>query len=203
MNIYNFNPYHDEKGRFCSSSEAKIKSLEKAFQKVKAGSNEEIVKNIRDDLEQYGGTNDVALIKGNSKGGVEHIDEKHHEDLSGIFKALVDGEITQTVPKRKVFIEHNGYRAVLSLDMFGNAKTWLLTGYKIKETSVENSEVCTHSAPMQFKPTFSRQELGADVSNKNITDNTLFFNPNVTENNDLYVSRYDRLKAGEGYFRIK
>lgn len=115
-----------------AKSKEKIKSnIKNAIEQIIKGEKEEVViKNVRNDLEKYGGTNDVSFIKGNEKGGISHFSKKHKEDIEGVIEALTDGKITSHVPNRKVFIEHKDYLAILSLDYHGNKKTWLLTGYK-------------------------------------------------------------------------
>lgn len=105
--------------------------IKSSINKIIRGEEDEItIDNVRDDLVQYGGTNSVTLLKGNSKGGILHIDSDHKEDVDGVVDAIVKGKITSAVPNRKIFIETQDYLALLSLDYFGNKKTWLLTGYK-------------------------------------------------------------------------
>lgn len=117
--------------RFVKSKEKTKSNIKNAIEQIIKGEKEEVVvKNVRDDLEKYGGTNDVSFIKGNEKGGISHFSKKHKEDIEGVIEALTDGKITSHVPNRKVFIEHKDYLAILSLDYHGNKKTWLLTGYK-------------------------------------------------------------------------
>lgn len=105
--------------------------IKTSIQKIINGEADEIViKNVRDDLAQYGENNDVALLKGNVKGGVEHIKQKHEKDIDGIINALVKGKVTKHIPNRKVELTKDNYIALLSLDFKGNKKTWLLTGYE-------------------------------------------------------------------------
>lgn len=71
---------HDDLGRFTrkdnenNMQKNSVKEeIQKAINDIIVGKADEIiVKNIRDDLEQYGGSNDIAFIKGNNKGGVAH-----------------------------------------------------------------------------------------------------------------------------------
>ena len=130
----------DEKGRWVSdgggvtSSIEKHKQIEKALFEIIAGADEAVVSNLRDDLEQFGGTNDVTLVKGDKKKGLIHIAERHGtETVPNILDALVDGKISKFVPNKKtVHIIKGNYEAVLSLDEHGKQKTWLLTGWNIK-----------------------------------------------------------------------
>lgn len=128
---------HDDLGRFTSKEGNGVKqeelkaNIKNSIDDILAGKADEIiVKNVRDDLEQYGGNNNIAFIKGTKKGGVAHFATKHKDDIEYIINVLINGKITAAVPNRKVFIEDENYLAILSLDYFGDKKTWLLTGYK-------------------------------------------------------------------------
>lgn len=78
----------------------------------------------------YSNTNDITFLKGNEKGGIEHIKQKHQKDISGIIDALILGQVTKHIKNRKVQLEKDNYVALLSLDYNGKKKTWLLTGYE-------------------------------------------------------------------------
>ena len=132
----------DEKGRWVSegggkslTSIEKHKQIEKALFEIAAGADEAVVPNLRDDLEQFGGTNDVTLVKGDKKKGLIHIAERHGaETVPNVLDALIDGKISKSVPSKKtVHIIKGNYEAVLSLDEHGKQKTWLLTGWDIKQ----------------------------------------------------------------------
>lgn len=129
MNIIeNYNPYHNKLGQFCSAQEAEIFE---AIENVFSGRRDEVVvKNVRNDLEQYGGNNNIAFLKGNDKGGVLHLKSKHNKDIPGVIKTLLYGKVIKAVPNRKVYLEYQNYLVLLSLDYFGKKKTWLLTGYE-------------------------------------------------------------------------
>lgn len=86
--------------------------------------------NVRNDLKEISGSNDIYLLQGNEKGGMKHILSKHPEDIDIVADTLKNGSITKVVPNRKVFIESNDGHCLISLDYNGNKKTWLLTGYK-------------------------------------------------------------------------
>lgn len=99
------------------------------------------VKNLRDDLEPYDGSNDITIKYGQNneknKGyGLKHIAEKHGvESIKPVLKAIVYGKITRFVPTIKtIFIDYEGYEAMLALTEHGKRKTWLLTGYDIDES---------------------------------------------------------------------
>ena len=124
------------------------KRLLKAIKELKA--NEEVVvKDIRDDLKQYGVTNDIALKwgyhdKATGKGsGVYHILYKHgKKDFVGIVNAIVYGQIKEYVRHSKqLVIEHNGYKSILSLNENGKKKVWLLSGYKINPNYKNKKQV--------------------------------------------------------------
>jgi len=53
-----------------------------------------VIRDLRNDLEQYGGTNDVLLIYGNAKEGIYHIASKRGSNvLFHVLDALADGKI--------------------------------------------------------------------------------------------------------------
>lgn len=121
----------DACNEFFEEKQKTINNIKSAINDVISGKTEKkTVNNVRNDLEQYGGTNDIAFLKGNENGGIEHLNIKHKDDIDGVINAIVNGNVIKYVPNRKVQIENNGYIALLSLDYFGNKKTWLLTGYK-------------------------------------------------------------------------
>lgn len=170
------------------TDEEKLKDREqrliKAVETLSKGEEVE-VKDIRDDLEQYGGTNDVTIKygKNNAKNkgfGIAHIAGKHgQEAVAKVLQTVVRGEVRRFVKENKrVFLQHDGYEAVLSLDDGGKKKTWLLSGYDIdeakekKKTPGEDSEVSTQSVPTQHNPTFGRAMLVAGV----IDSLTKYFN---------------------------
>ena len=170
--------------KISSKTSQKAREVLSALQKIANGSEEETVKNLRDDLDQYGGTNDVTFIYGNHKKGIQHIAEKHGaKTLLKVFDTVVDGKIKRFVaPKKTVIIGKGNYEAVLSLDENGNKKTWLLSGWDItnenKKSSDVNGEVSTQSATTQIKPTFSRQDLGAELNNI-ISNSDVDLNPDI------------------------
>lgn len=155
------------------SVEEKRTAVRGAMQKIANGSQEETVPGLRDDLEQFGGTNDVTIVRGDKKKGLEHIAERRGADvISEVLEAVIDGKIDRFVPTKKtVHVQKDGYEAVLSLDEHGKKKTWLLTGYDIQpakdskgKLSDESGKVSTRLASTQTGPTFSRSGLGADSS---------------------------------------
>lgn len=116
------------------------KKLQKKREAVRAGvekllhgdESEVIIENLRDDLGAYGGTNNVTLIKGNKKEGLEHIIANGREHyLGGILDAVIEGKIdTDYKPRgeQKVRLNHGNYQAVLVLE----DKTWALTGWDVR-----------------------------------------------------------------------
>lgn len=147
----------------------KFNQTMKALQKIANEAEESTVKNLRDDLSQYGGTNDVTFVFGDKKKGIAHIVDSHGVDvLPQVFDTVIDGKIQRHVAGNKtVILEKNGYEAVLSLDEHGKTKTWLLSGWKI--STGETSEVSATSSPTQDRPTFSRSELGAVLDTMSMT----------------------------------
>ncbi len=167
----------------------KAKEVVNALKKIADGSEEETVEDLRNDLEQYGGTNDVTFVFGNDKKGIKHIAQKHgSKTLLKVFDTVVDGKVLRYVPNKKTVVLSKGdYEAVLSLDENGNKKTWLLSGWNTKEKSSDvSSEVSTQSTSTQIKPTFSRQDLGAELNNS-ITNSDGDFNPKQSQKRTGYV----------------
>ena len=167
----------------------KAKEVVNALRKIADGSEEETVKDLRNDLEQYGGTNDVTFVFGNDKKGIKHIAQKHgSKTLLKVFDTVVDGKVLRYVPGKKTVVLSKGdYEAVLSLDENGNKKTWLLSGWNTKEKSSDvSSEVSTQSTSTQIKPTFSRQDLGAELNNS-ITNSDGGFNLEQSQKRTGYV----------------
>ena len=57
---------------------------------------------------------------------------------------------------------------LLALTRFGNKETWLFSGWRKNEKTGADGEVSTHSEATQANPTFSREDLGAVLSDANI-----------------------------------
>ena len=89
---------------------------------------------------------------------------------------MASGQVTKhVVGNQTLHIEKDGFEAILALTEFGNQKSWLLSGWEIGKPDAF-SEVGTQSKATQFKPTFSRQELGAGLQNI-ISQNSQNFKP--------------------------
>lgn len=120
-----------KKDSFQSGKQKIVQNVIDAIQDIIKGKFDEIVvDNVRDDLEKYGGSNNIAFLRETIKGGIAHLGYKHNKDINGVANTLVNAPITRYVKDRKVFIEDDNYKVILSLDYFGKKKTWLLTGYK-------------------------------------------------------------------------
>ena len=137
-----------------------------ALQKIVNGSEEETVPGLRNDLAQYGGTNDITFCWGNKKKGIYHIAYRRGIDtLLQVIDAVAEGKILRFVEGNKtVILEKDGFEAVLALSEYGKQKSWLLSGWKTN-TPDASGEVGTQSTATQPEPTFSRQELGAGINN--------------------------------------
>ena len=135
-----------------------------ALRKIVEGSEEETIPNLRNDLEQYGGTNNITLIWGNEKKGIFHIGYRRGTDtLLHVIDALANGKIERYVAGNKtVHLVKDGYEAILSLDENGNKKSWLLTGWEINKPDAFG-QFSTKSEATQNAPTFSRRDLGAGL----------------------------------------
>jgi len=67
---------------------------------------------------------------------------------------------------RRVDIEYDGHKAVLSLFRHGNRETWLLTGYEMaekKKASDGTGEAYDSTGPTRTRPTRSRPDAGAEA----------------------------------------
>ncbi len=146
--------------------EEKSRKIISALQKIVNGSEEETVPGLRNDLAQYGGTNDITFCWGNNKKGIYHIAYRRGIDtLLQVIDAVADGKILRFVEGNKtVILEKDGFEAVLALSEYGKQKSWLLSGWKTN-TPDASGEVGTQSTATQPEPTFSRQELGAGINN--------------------------------------
>lgn len=177
----------------------KAKEVFSALQKIANGSEEETVKNLRNDLEEYGGTNDVTFVFGNNKKGIIHITKKHGiKTLFKVFDAVIDGEVLRYVSNKKtVIIKKNNIEATLSLDENGNKKTWLLSGWDTKISPDEEGQFSANPKSTQDSPTFSRAELGAELNNI-ISDLNSNLNPVTFKQESIE----EKLIAGYSYQEV-
>ncbi len=130
---------------------------------------------------------EVGDVTKNYKGGngLSHIVSKRfaegfdgYDVILKLIETIVTGKVVKTVDvKKTIHIEKDGYEAVLSEDKFGNEEIWLLTGWKINKPD-DSEEFCTTNTSTHFTPTFSRDEVGAGLSNvkirKNISTQNIF-----------------------------
>lgn len=146
---------------------------------------EDVVENAmsRYDIGIYGADTRIAFYwgdtgdpeKGFRKGyGVSHIGAKHGVDsLFHALEVIDKGTIDRYVEGNKTVVLTDGqYEALLALTRNGVKETWLFNGWRKKENADETSEVSTQSGSTQINPTFSRDDLGAAISeykNKNKT----------------------------------
>ncbi len=149
----------------------KFNKTTKSLQEIVNGAEEATVKDLRNDLTQYGGTNDITFVWGNKKKGIVHIATDHSVDvLPKVIDTVIDGKITHFTKKNKtVHLMKNGIEAVLSLDEHGNTKTWLLTGWDTSISKDAEREFNATLGATQDGPTFSRSELGALLNTMSMT----------------------------------
>lgn len=147
---------------------ARRDKVEDAMREIANGKTEATVPGLRNDLAQYGGTNDVTIIRGDEKKGLIHIKERHGmASIAPVLEAVANGKITRCSRGNKtVAIQKDGYEAILSLEEHGKQKTWLLTGYGIlddrkKVPTGDSGKVCTRHASTHTGPTSSRPGMGA------------------------------------------
>ena len=143
---------------------------------------------MRDDLSQYGGTNDITFYWGNEKKGIYHIAYRRGVNtLLHVIDAVADGRVLRYVEGNKtVVLEKDGFEAVLALTEYGEKKSWLLSGWETGKPDAI-SEVGTQSDATQSMPTFSRQELGAGLRN---------IIPQNSENASDETENYGELRRG-------
>ena len=142
--------------------------VEDAMREIANGKSEATIIGLRKDLEQYGGSNDVTIIRGDMRKGLKHIEARHgNACVAYVLEAMANGEIVRfSRGNRTVAVQKDGYEAILSLEEHGNKKTWLLTGYDIfgnrkKEPTGDSGKFCTRHASMHIEPTSSRLDVGA------------------------------------------
>lgn len=157
----------------------KKKQIKNALREIANGKEEVTLLKLRNDLEQYGGTNDVTLIRGNKKEGILHIIENGREHYLGdILDTVVEGKIIRRVEgNNSIVLQKDNVQAILALERFRQKKTWLLTGWDIttdpkKEkqeylkkkglASDEWGKIGAIHPPTQTEPIRSRHCLGAD-----------------------------------------
>lgn len=151
-----------------SAQRARRDKVADAMREIANGKAEATVPGLRNDLDQYGGTNDVTIIRGDAKKGLVHIEQRHGSAcIAPVLEAVANGKITRFVEGNKtVHIEKDGYRAVLSLEEHGKKKTWLLTGFDIwedtkKEPTGDSGKVSARHAATHDGPILSRPDMGA------------------------------------------
>lgn len=118
-----------------TKQEERREKVKNAFQKIVSGEQEVTIPALRNDLEEFGGTNDVSLLKGDKKKGLIHIADRHGvECIKPVLEAVANGKVKRFSRGNKtVAIQKDGYEAILSLEEHGKRKTWLLTGYDVIE----------------------------------------------------------------------
>lgn len=119
----------------CNTAE-KVKKTIDALKRIQSGEEEVTVQSLRNDLEEYGGTNDITFMKGDAGKGVTHLIENGRgEYLADIFTTVATGKIINYIKKdEKIVLEQDNIIAILRLYHDGKKKSWLLTGYD-KNTS--------------------------------------------------------------------
>ncbi len=128
----------------------KVKKAINALERIQAGEEEVTIPSLRNDLEQYGGTNDITFMKGDGGKGVTHLIENGRgEYLADIFTAVAAGNIADYVEKdKKVILENDNIAAVLKLHYDGKKKSWLLTGYDKNTSSKKERKTYQRQKPV-------------------------------------------------------
>lgn len=134
----------------------------------------------RNDLAKYGGETGITFVFGQTgnptkgyKGGygIAHIGAKHGaETILKVLDTIANGKITRFNKGNKtIVIEKDGYEALLALTRYGDKETWLFNGWDKIETTDDNGKVSANTVSTQANPTFSREDLGAVVSDAKVT----------------------------------
>ena len=86
-----------------------------------------------------------------------------------MLNVIADGWVDRYEKGNKTVVLSDGeYEAVLALTRFGNKETWLFNGWRKDEKTGADGKVSTHSDATQANPTFSREDLGAVLSEAKI-----------------------------------
>lgn len=197
----------------------KRQDVKNALKEIANGKEEVTLPKLRNDLEQYGGTNDVTLIRGNKKEGIQHIIENGREHYLGdILDTIIEGKIERfSEIKQTITLRNGNYEALLSLNRHGEKKTWLLTGWDIRTdpkeekreylkkkglASDEQGKVCAIHLPTQTKPIFSRPCLGADQDLKEII-NELKKKSSMNKRTVIFDSKSKRSFDINGFMHVE
>ena len=147
---------------------------------------------FRPDLQKYGSDGNILIEWGKAGNpekdfkkvfGISHIAARHGDDtVINVVNALATGDIDRYVDGNKTIVISNGkYEATLALTKYGDNKTWLLSGWDKIENTDGSGKVSASTTPTQGNPTFSRESLGAVISDANLRK--LFLLANGNENN--------------------
>lgn len=197
----------------------KRQDVKNALKEIANGKEEVTLPKLRNDLEKYGGTNDVTLVRGDKKKGILHIIENGREHyLGNILDAVIEGEIVRSVPERKtVTVKKDNYEAVLSLNRRKEKITWLITGWDItadpKEekqeylkkkglVSDEQGKVRAIHLPTQTRPICSRPCLGADQDLEEII-NELMKKSSMNKRTVIFDSKSKRSFDINGFMHVE
>ena len=196
-----------------------ISSGIEALRKIAAGEESVPKAMTRNDLTQYGGDNEITFYYGktgnpenNFRGGygIAHIGGKHGADtLLSVLNVIANGKIDRYVAGNKTVVLSDGqYEAVLALTRFGDKETWLFNGWKKDEGTGADGEVSTHSDATQANPTFSREDLGAVLSDAKIqkiseiakksAEKMQVTGKHVYQGSSAAFDRFDHSKVGSG-----
>lgn len=191
--------------RYGESDETSIENLAHgvdSLRKIALGADEVKDAMHRNDLSKYSASTGITFVFGkpgdatkNYRGGfgLSHIGAKHGADtILKVLDAIASGKISRYVEGNKtVVIEKDGYEALLALTRFGKNETWLFNGWDKIETTDENGKVSASTVSTQANPTFSREDLGAVVSDAKLRE--FFESAKQTSDNlsDYLRSEYD------------
>ncbi len=217
MFVYNFNPNHDKKGKFCSRNGANPnykEELKQIIDKAKSTPNE------RQKL-LIGGVTDELAKKANDN-GFDITGYNHNLDVSGTRHAFLEhGKPEIEKSRGQIPISDEDFEKIpdvifnydqVSFGEFDSKHTPLINYSKKFEdgTIIYVEEIRTRQKTLTIK-TMWKQKLKADNSGfftdfnpqrmefissiRIITDTDTDFNP-------CYISRWERLELGKKYFEV-
>ena len=137
---------------------------------------------------EYGKMGDPE--KGFKKGyGISHIAARHGNDtLAKVLGVIATGRIERYNDGNKTIVLSDGdYEALLGLTKNGESSTWLFSGWDKIEKTGESGKVSASTTPTQGNPTFSRETLGAVISDSNLKK--LFSNYNREERKSYSIAK--------------
>lgn len=212
-NIYNFNPYHDEYGRFCSEIVANMPKLADYKNPTKDYELSPIPQGF---LDKLGKIQKPLVLKKNiiekNKNNHPEIDIKEYNKilLNGIYKADV---MFKTDPNSEYFnfVHYNeGHNPQVLIELSETKNNYEIVNFHwlrdkslkeklkraVKRVDNEGGQVLIDIKETSKVGGLSNLEIDSIYIINDISDN---FNPNIYES--LYIPTWDRERMAEKYFK--